>query len=117
MVRPSEATTRSAPRPSAPGPSCSSRWDGRAEVSSVSAVPDAHNPITVDVRVIPRAKKNEVGGERAGRLVVRTSAAPVDGKANVAVCKLIAAHFGVPARSVEVVAGERSRDKTLRITR
>ncbi|HWJ60597.1 MAG TPA: DUF167 domain-containing protein [Acidimicrobiales bacterium] len=78
---------------------------------------DAEGTSTVDVRVIPRAKRDEVGGERAGRLVVRTSAAPVDGKANVAVCRLVAAYFGVPVRRVEVVAGLRSRDKTLRITR
>ena len=76
----------------------------------------SEGPTLVDVRVIPRARRNEVGGERAGRLVVRTSAAPVDGKANAAVCKLVAAHFGVPTRNVEVIAGDRSRDKTLRIT-
>lgn len=70
----------------------------------------------VDVRVIPRARRDEVGGERAGRLVVRTTAAPVDGKANAAVCRLVATHLGVPPRRVEVVAGHRARDKTLRIT-
>ncbi|MBI2705701.1 MAG: DUF167 domain-containing protein [Actinobacteria bacterium] len=67
------------------------------------------------VREIPRARKDAVGGERAGRLLVRTTAAPVDGRANVAVCKLVATHLGVPVRKVEVVAGHRSRDKTLRI--
>lgn len=67
--------------------------------------------------MIPRAKRNEVGGERAGRLVVRTAAAPVDGKANAAVTKLVALHFGVAARQVELIAGERSRDKTFRIDR
>ena len=72
---------------------------------------------TVEVRVIPRAKRDEVAGERAGRLLVRTTAAPVDGKANAAVRKLVAAHFGVPTRAVEVIAGERSRDKTLRVNR
>jgi uncharacterized protein len=69
------------------------------------------------VRVIPRARRDEVGGERAGRLLVRTTAAPVDDRANVAVCKLVAEHLGVPARRVEIVAGHRSRDKILRIDR
>jgi uncharacterized protein (TIGR00251 family) len=71
----------------------------------------------IEVRVIPRARRNEVGGERDGRLVVRTTAAPVDGRANASVCELVAEHLGVPTRSVEVVSGLRSRNKVLRITR
>jgi uncharacterized protein len=67
------------------------------------------------VRVIPRARRNEVGGERAGRLVVRTTAPAVDGRANVAVCKQIAEHLGVPVKQVEIESGHRSRDKVLRI--
>jgi len=80
-------------------------------------VTETETASTVEVRVIPRAKRDEVAGERAGRLLVRTTAAPVDGKANAAVRKLVAAHFGVPTRAVEVIAGERSRDKTLRVNR
>lgn len=72
-------------------------------------------PIDVDIRVIPRAHRDEVGGERAGRLVVRTQAAPVDDQANDAVCRALARHFGVPRRRVELVRGHRSRDKTVRI--
>ena len=72
-------------------------------------------PIDVAIRVIPRARKDEVGGERAGRLLVRTTAAPVDGSANAAVCDLVAAHFGVPKRNVDIVVGHRSRDKVVRV--
>ena len=67
------------------------------------------------IRVIPRARRDEVGGERAGRLLVRTTAAPVDDQANAAVRKLIAEHFGVPARRVEIVSGHHSRDKVIAI--
>lgn len=77
----------------------------------------AEGEFTVEVRVIPRARRDEVGGERAGRLLVRTTAAPVDDKANAAVRRLLAGHFGVPTRCVEVVAGARSRDKTMRVRR
>ncbi len=79
--------------------------------------PSAPAATTVDIRVIPRARRNEVDGERAGRLLVRTTAAPVDGKANAAVCKILAAHFGVPTRAITVIAGDHSRDKTIRISR
>jgi hypothetical protein len=69
----------------------------------------------LQIRVIPRSKRDEVGGERAGRLLVRTTAPPVDDRANEAVRKLVAAHLGVPARRVEIESGHRSRDKVLRI--
>jgi uncharacterized protein (TIGR00251 family) len=72
-------------------------------------------PERLDVRVIPRAKRDEVGGERDGRLVVRTVAAPTDGKANAAVIKLLATHLGVPPRRLELVSGHTSRDKVFRI--
>jgi uncharacterized protein (TIGR00251 family) len=67
------------------------------------------------IRVIPRAARDEVAGERAGRVLVRTTAPPVDDKANAAVIALVADHLGLPRRQVELVAGHRSRDKTLRV--
>lgn len=70
----------------------------------------------LDVRVIPRARRDEIGGERAGRLLIRTTAAPEADKANTAICKQIAKHLGVPAKSVTIVSGHHSRDKTVRIT-
>jgi hypothetical protein len=69
----------------------------------------------LEVRVIPRAKRDEVGGERAGRLLVRTTASPVDEQANIAVCRQVAEYLGVPRRSVKIESGHHSRDKVLRI--
>jgi uncharacterized protein len=67
------------------------------------------------IRVQPRAKRNEVAGERAGAVLIRVSAPPVDGKANEAVCRLIAERAGVPRSAVRIVRGESSRDKVVRI--
>jgi uncharacterized protein (TIGR00251 family) len=69
----------------------------------------------IEVRVVPRARRDQVDGERAGRLLVRVTAAPIDGKANDAVCAVVARHLGVPKRAVEVVRGHASRNKTLRV--
>jgi uncharacterized protein (TIGR00251 family) len=67
------------------------------------------------IRVQPRAKRTEVAGERAGAVVIRVSAPPVDGKANEAVCRLIAERLGVPKSAVRIVRGESSRDKVVRV--
>ncbi len=67
------------------------------------------------MRVIPRARRDELAGMREGRLLVRVSAPPVDGKANAAVCALLAKAAGVPKGAVRVVRGETARDKRVEI--
>ena len=69
----------------------------------------------LNVRVIPRTQRDELAGARNGRLLVRVTAPPLEGRANAAVCATIAKAAGVPKTSVEVVRGERSRDKVVRI--
>ena len=68
------------------------------------------------IRVQPRAKRDEVVGERAGAIVIRLAAPPVDGKANAALTAFIAQAAGVPRSRVEIVRGARSRDKVVRVT-
>lgn len=67
------------------------------------------------VRLQPRAKSDEVVGERDERVLVRVSAPPVDGRANAALCAFLAKRAGVPKSSVEVVRGHTSRDKVVRV--
>jgi uncharacterized protein (TIGR00251 family) len=67
------------------------------------------------IRVIPRAKRTEVAGERAGAVVVRVAAPPVDGKANAALCAFLAERVGVSKSSVSVVRGASARDKVVRV--
>jgi uncharacterized protein len=74
-------------------------------------VPDAD----LTVRLQPRAKRNAIGEERDGVLRVAVAAPPVDGKANAAMCKLIAKQARVPRGRVSVIHGERSREKVVRV--
>ena len=67
------------------------------------------------VRVIPRAGKNEIAGERNGALLVRVTAPPEGGKANAAVCRLIAKALGVRPSRVAVMRGAAAREKVLRV--
>jgi uncharacterized protein len=56
-----------------------------------------------------------MGLREDGVLLARVSAPPVDGKANVALCRLLAKALGVPRTSVSVVRGETARDKVVRV--
>jgi uncharacterized protein len=69
----------------------------------------------VSVRVQPRASRDEITGWRDDVLVARLTAPPVDGRANKALCQLIAKAVGVAPSRVAVVRGEKSRDKVVRV--
>ncbi len=71
--------------------------------------------VEIDVRVIPRAGKSGVAGERDGRVLVRLSAPPVDGAANQALLELFSELFGRPKRDIRLVSGERSRSKRVAV--
>lgn len=63
------------------------------------------------MRLQPRASRDALVGLRDGVLVARVTAPPVDGRANEAVCRLIARHLRLAPSKVSVVRGERSRTK------
>lgn len=50
-----------------------------------------------------------------GRLKVAVTAPPVDGEANVAVIELFAKSLAISKRQIEIVAGQTSRRKTVRL--
>jgi uncharacterized protein (TIGR00251 family) len=67
------------------------------------------------VRVQPRARREEIVGLRDSQLVVRVKAPPADGRANVALCRLIAAQVGLAPSNVSVRHGAGARDKLLEL--
>jgi uncharacterized protein (TIGR00251 family) len=69
----------------------------------------------VDVRVIPRAAKSGIAGQRGGAFLVRLQASPVDGAANAELIEVMADALNTPKRSISIVAGERARQKRVRI--
>jgi uncharacterized protein len=71
--------------------------------------------VELAVRVIPRAKKSAIGGERDGALVVRIAAPPVEGAANDALVELLSAALRVPRRAIRIISGERGRHKRVAI--
>lgn len=65
------------------------------------------------MRLRPRGHADELLGFEDDVLQARVSAPPVDGKANKALCRLIAKRAGVAPSQVSVVRGEKSRQKLL----
>lgn len=71
--------------------------------------------VVLDVRVVPRARKTELGGTRQDALLVRVAAPPVDGAANELLVRFLSAALSVPVRSVRIVSGGTGRLKRLAI--
>jgi uncharacterized protein len=67
----------------------------------------------VSVRVVPRAARTALTRDARGTLRAHLTAAPVDGAANRALIALLAERLGVPKRMIELLRGERGRDKVL----
>jgi len=66
--------------------------------------------------VQPRASRNEILGWREGVLAVRLTAPPVEGAANKACRELLAEALGLRRADVELLSGEKSREKRFRLT-
>lgn len=67
------------------------------------------------VRVAPRASRSGVAGEHDGALKVRVGAPPVEGAANEELRRTLAHAFDVPASAVEIVSGQTTKLKRVRI--
>lgn len=76
--------------------------------------------IVLTVRVQPKASADRIEGftgDADGNAVlkVRVTAVPDKGKANKAVIALLAKATGLPKSAVSIIAGEKSRTKTVRL--
>lgn len=67
------------------------------------------------ITVQPRASRNEIGDIHDQKLRIRLTAAPVDGKANQSLIKLLSKTFGVAASQILIEKGETSKTKRVRI--
>lgn len=70
---------------------------------------------TVTVKATPRANRSEITGADPDWLRVRLQAPPVDGKANAALAALFASIFSIPKRAVELLSGDTSRLKRIKL--
>jgi uncharacterized protein (TIGR00251 family) len=80
----------------------------------------APDGLTVVVRLTPKGGRDSIDGIETlsdGNVVLkaRVRAAPHEGAANEALCRLLAKAVGVPPRNVEIAGGATSRIKRVKI--
>ena len=68
----------------------------------------------IQVKVKPKSKTEEVSRENDS-FIVKVKELPKEGKANQAVVKLLAEHFGVPQSRVRILSGFRSKNKVVEV--
>ena len=72
-------------------------------------------PVRHAIKAVPGARRDEIAGMLGDRLKVRIAAPPEAGRANEAVCRVIAGALGVSARSVRIVGGHGRPEKVVEI--
>lgn len=68
-----------------------------------------------DVWAKPGARVEKVFVSREGVLIVQTRSKPVEGEANSAIIEVVSDLLGVPKSMVEIIRGEKSRQKRIKI--
>jgi uncharacterized protein (TIGR00251 family) len=79
-------------------------------MSFVEATSDG---VKLFVKVIPNASKNELAGVVGDRVKIRVQAPPESGRANKAVCLLLATALGLKRNAVDISCGCISVKKTI----
>jgi uncharacterized protein (TIGR00251 family) len=78
-------------------------------------ISDAPDGAVIDIKVIPRAGRTMIAGTRDNALLIRLAAAPVEGAANAELIALLSDVLDLPKRNFVVIAGERSRNKKIKV--
>lgn len=71
--------------------------------------------VRFQVKVQPRASRNEIAGVQQGALRLRVSAPPRAGEANRTLVTLLAEYLKVPRAWIRIVAGQRARGKVIEV--
>ncbi len=82
-----------------------------------NAIKAAPGGVVIQVKVVPGASRSRIIGWLGDHLKVAVAAPPEGGKANKAVCHLLADALGVKTQDVQVVAGPGSPRKKVFVAR
>jgi len=72
--------------------------------------------LLLHLKIQPNASKSAIAGQHGQRLKIRLQSPPQDGKANRELIRFLSKTLGIKKSFVELIRGQASRDKTVRIT-
>ncbi|WP_054695713.1 DUF167 domain-containing protein [Syntrophomonas palmitatica] len=78
-------------------------------------ITETGNTLKIEVKVQPRASRNQVVGEHDGALKIKLAAPPVEGEANRALLDFLADVLKLPKKNITLLKGDSSRHKLLEI--
>lgn len=76
-------------------------------------IKETDNGVVFKVRIQPNAKKNRINGLVGDSLKICVCSPPVDGAANTACIKYLSNLLNVSKSKIEIISGEKSRNKIL----
>lgn len=79
------------------------------------AIADTPGGCLIQIKVIPRSPQTMIEGMRAGALLVKLAAPPVEGRANESLLRFMAHVCDVPRREVSLMSGAKTRNKVIRV--
>ena len=71
--------------------------------------------VRLTLHIQPRASRTDLAGLHGDAIKVRVAARPVEGAANAELVRFLAELLGVARAAVEIVSGETSRRKVVRV--
>jgi len=76
---------------------------------------EVNGSVELAVKLQPRASREEITGAIGNELKIKVAAPPVDSAANEALMRLLAEKLGCPRGAVQLVRGQTSRHKIVRV--
>lgn len=79
----------------------------------VSCLQENADGVILSLQFQPRSSRNQIVGLRGDFLKIKLCSPPVDGAANKRCCEYLAKLFAVPKSRVELITGDRARQKRI----
>ena len=71
----------------------------------------------IKVKVKPNSRQQKIEQSKDGIWVVSLKSQPIEGKANQELIKLLAKHFQIPQKQINIKAGRSTKNKLIEIDR